>query len=126
MGFRLYNGYLRWWKDPEYSEAWRRFPESDSAAHDRRFTLYSLAKAIRGVPGDTVECGVFRGAGSHMILSANQGCGKAHHVFDSFEGLSEPQAADAVNSAYAYKWKKPEDRKRIGSGKRVALREDLG
>jgi O-methyltransferase len=46
------------------------------------------------IPGNTAECGVFAGASSHLICCANEGTGKVHHVFDSFEGLSKPGESD--------------------------------
>lgn len=53
--------------------------------------------------GDIAECGCFRGLSSHLLLSRLKRAdpryaGRGYHVFDSFEGLSEPTAADLVTS----------------------------
>ena len=94
-GIRIYHPAYTWPHDPEYLAVWAGFPESSEQADDRHFNLYNIAKLARLVPGDTAECGAFRGAGSHLILSALEGCAKHHHIFDSFEGLSSPQSVDS-------------------------------
>ena len=50
--------------------------------------------------GSTAERGVFGGATSYLICAANRQSPagtKIHHLFDSFEGLSEPAASDGVH-----------------------------
>ncbi len=98
LSFRVYNPHVIWPSDAEFIAAWRRFPEADAGVKDRRFVLFSAARTLRTIPGDTVECGVFRGASSHLILEAHAGAGKVHHVFDSFEGLSEPSPTEDVSA----------------------------
>lgn len=53
---------------------------------------------MRDVPGDIVECGVWKGGCSMamaLTLSTMQSrAGKVVHMFDSFEGLPAPQAID--------------------------------
>jgi hypothetical protein len=51
---------------------------------------------VAQVPGDTAECGVFEGAGSYLIAAAALGHHqtRVHHLFDSFEGLSQPSTHD--------------------------------
>jgi O-methyltransferase len=61
---------------------------------DRKFTLDQLLKLVLHLPGDTAECGVYQGASSWFICRGSAGTGKTHHLFDSFEGLSAPGAAD--------------------------------
>src|SRR3546814_11615371 len=105
---------LSWIHDEEYAGMWGGFPEGNKEIAERKFNLYYLAKSTSDVPGDTAECGVYRGASSHIILNANEGRGKSHHIFDSFEGLSEPTAKDSVRFDRIFVWKKhdlsiPED-----------------
>ena len=103
LGFRLYNKNLRWLHDQEYLTVWGRFSESNHKIHERRFTLYNLAKIVRSLPGDSVECGVYHGAGSFLILSALEGDG-VHHIFDSFEGLSQPESEDVPAASRTQAW----------------------
>jgi hypothetical protein len=48
------------------------------------------------VPGDTAECGVYKGCGSYIVLRGNERStiNRTHHLFDSFGGLSAPSAED--------------------------------
>jgi hypothetical protein len=104
MGFRLYNQNLWWHEDEEYKRVWAQFPEANLKIHDRRFNLYNLVKSVRNLAGDSVECGVFRGGGSHLILSALNDSTRAHHIFDSFEGLSEPENIDLPADQSVQAW----------------------
>lgn len=102
-GFRLYKYSHSWYKDPEFKAVWKSFPEGSGRPKDKRFALYQLARSVAAVPGDTAECGSWRGAGSYLICKATQP-GRTHHVFDSFEGVSKPTEGDATADAEAYKW----------------------
>lgn len=61
---------------------------------DRKFFLRELLRLADGVEGDTAECGVFQGASSALICQHNLGKPRRHHLFDSFEGLSQPRDID--------------------------------
>lgn len=63
---------------------------------DRKYALKGLVQLTRDIPGDTIECGVFKGASSYFICKAVAGSGKTHHLCDSFCGLSEPTAEDGA------------------------------
>lgn len=85
---------IAWWQDARFNAFLERFAERDSLNTDRKFMVSQLLRLTREVPGDTAECGVFRGASSWLICDANRGTEKVHHLFDSFEGLSEPGEGD--------------------------------
>ena len=104
--FRCYNVHLYWFHDREYLKAWKSFPKSNNVIHDRRFNLYNLAKSVRNIPGDLAECGVYKGASSHLIMKANQGANKYLHIFDSFEGLSVPDKEDTPIKDRTFRWEK--------------------
>jgi hypothetical protein len=61
---------------------------------DRKFALDQLAKLAIRIEGDTAECGVYEGASSYLICKRIQGSSKRHFLFDSFAGLSAPNAID--------------------------------
>ncbi|HJW29970.1 MAG TPA: TylF/MycF/NovP-related O-methyltransferase, partial [Saprospiraceae bacterium] len=73
-----------------------RFDENDGFNAHRKYALQQFLRLIEGIPGDTAECGVYRGCSSYIILQANKksGFGRTHHIFDSFEGLSRPSGKD--------------------------------
>lgn len=85
---------MEWWSDAEFNTYLEKFGERHRFNSHRRWMLWQLTRLIEAVPGDTAECGVFEGSSSWLICSAIQGHGRVHHLFDSFEGLSEPQPAD--------------------------------
>src|SRR5437016_8194530 len=88
---------LDWWGNEEFTNYLHRFGELRTLNTDRKWMLYQLLRLVAHVPGDTAECGVFRGATSYLICQANKQAGaqnKTHHLFDSFEGLSEAGPAD--------------------------------
>jgi O-methyltransferase len=108
-GFRLLRafgrvlapGYKFQWPDvlwlhyPRFAEYLQRFNELDGLNSSRKWMLSELMRLVEGVPGDTAECGVFEGASSYLMCRANQrhrGEPRTHYVFDSFAGLSAPQA----------------------------------
>ena len=67
--------------------------EADLRFPVRKFVLYQMAAATRTLPGDTAECGVYKGAGS-FLMCLGRGAVGSHHIFDSFEGLSQPTELD--------------------------------
>lgn len=90
---------IGWWEDHMFNEYLLRFNELKGMNTDRRWMLSQLIRLVEDIPGDTVECGVYKGAGSYIICRANSlnklFC-RMHHLFDSFEGLSKPQKNDGV------------------------------
>lgn len=88
---------LEWWRDVAFSRYLARYGELRKMNTDRRWMLYQLLRLTEAVPGDTAECGVFRGASSYLICKANQSrtdFQRWHFIFDSFEGLSPPRHHD--------------------------------
>lgn len=86
-----------WFIDKEFfSDYDRLIPGGDHRSADRRFFMRSVLSLADGVPGDTAECGVWTGAGSWYICRHSIGTDRHHHIFDSFEGLSEPGPADGT------------------------------
>lgn len=87
---------LVWFKDPELTNALTLFDESEGFNAHRKFALQQLLRLTAGVPGDTAECGVYKGCSSYIILRANKksSFSRTHHIFDSFEGLSRPSGKD--------------------------------
>jgi hypothetical protein len=67
---------------------------------DRKFAMDQLMKIALQSGGDTAECGAFQGASSFLICRRIAGAGRSHHIFDSFEGVSQPKQFDGSH------WKK--------------------
>lgn len=93
-GYRFVDPRIDWWQDPWFQAYLERFGETELLNADRRFAVSQLLKLITRVPGDTAECGVYRGAMSWLICHRTAGQDRIHHGFDSFAGLSQPKPED--------------------------------
>lgn len=82
-----------WFEDERFFRDFYAFEDHDLTA-DRKYTLRQLLSLVDLVPGDTAECGVYLGTSSWFICDHFRSSDRVHHGFDSFEGLSEPVAAD--------------------------------
>lgn len=102
-GWRLHSPRFAPWENEEYKKV---IKAGGYVFNDKKFMIYQLAKGIAHLTGDTVECGVFKGHGSWLILHAGGKTERPHHVFDSFEGVSEPEKVDNAPDAGAHGWKK--------------------
>jgi O-methyltransferase len=51
------------------------------------------------IPGDFVECGVWKGGSSGLMALAAEQTNKKIHLYDSFEGLPEPSEKDGTDAA---------------------------
>lgn len=64
----------------------------------RRYIVYQIIKKINSYPSRrsiaTAEFGVLDGLTSMIITSTLNGKDDSHYIFDSFEGLSEPESTD--------------------------------
>ena len=87
---------LAWFSDSRLNRILNEYNELQGFNAHRRFAIQQLLRLTQSVPGDTAECGVFMGCGSHIILESNQSqpLQRTHHIFDSFEGLSTPSGQD--------------------------------
>ena len=88
---------MNWWDDQQFSEYLKRFNEIAGMNADRRWMLYQLMRLVAAIPGDTAECGVYKGQSSYLICKINRINAlqqRIHFAFDSYKGLSEPSALD--------------------------------
>jgi O-methyltransferase len=95
-GFKLYRPNLAWLEDPAFAAAQRQWGSIPGMPEDRRYFMFNLMSRQKKVPGDTADIGVRFGSSSFFILSGLNDPARPHHVFDSFEGLSEPTAEDSA------------------------------
>jgi O-methyltransferase len=104
----LYKHHLWWIHDQSWLEPYRKAMEHDPSLRrpqvrklDRRFTLIEFSRFVRRLRGSTAECGVARGVGSAITLTALDGtyaAGEKHYAFDAFAGLPPPTEADRMRS----------------------------
>ncbi len=94
---------LDWWENIDFTNYLKRFQEESGMNTDRRWMLSQLHRLTAAIPGDTAECGVYRGAASYLICHQNSilsGVKRRHFMFDSFQGISKPLEIDGNH------WKK--------------------
>lgn len=94
-----------------YEEGLRRSgtPDGGAKRYERFYNLIQWLKYVQGLSGGVVECGVWRGLSSflicHYLNDATPGFnGQDFHIFDSFEGLSEPEPIDVDPRAIRADW----------------------
>ena len=105
-GYELYKANLGWLSDPEFLGLKTEWGDTPGNSADRQWLLFSTARAIRHVPGDTADIGVRFGSSSFYILKGLNDASRGHHIFDSFEGLSAPTEHDRNASTQKIFWKK--------------------
>lgn len=93
--------------DPTYLKALRvtGSPPVPLRRRPRLMHLMEILNDTAHVRGDVVECGCFLGLSSYMLCSYlkrqnPQFDGTGYHVFDSFQGLSEPTADDEISDDF--------------------------
>ena len=100
-GVPIYSATVRWPHDEGFNVVRDRVNTLNIAGipDDRCFTLLKAAQSVAHLPGELAECGCRKGKSTHFILAAiGTDCNKKIHIFDSFEGLSEPTNKDKLTS----------------------------
>jgi O-methyltransferase len=92
-GYHIYKNKI-WKNDPQFVALKARAKELDipGIPDDRAFFLLEIARKLKCVSGDIVECGVRFGKSTFFILGGTPE--RRMEVFDSFEGLSAPSEVD--------------------------------
>lgn len=93
-GFQVYRPQLIWPTNEKFQQASATWQAIPGLPDDRRFFLISTAASVRNVEGDSADIGVRFGTSSFFILCGIDAPARRHHMFDSFEGLSEPTPED--------------------------------
>jgi hypothetical protein len=129
LGYRLYNHRLHWPTDAEYLAASRGFPfrVADGVdIKDRKYVLWSIARSVADLDGDTAECGAYHGGSSYLICrSRRPDDASRHHVFDSFAGVSEPSVEDEPDDPTARPWRRGDLATDMGPIERALARFDF-
>ncbi len=82
-------------EDREFLEYYEKFMDPENwHSLDRKFTLNQLLKLVFSLEGDLVESGAYKGASASLMCKAFNDSDKTVHLFDSFEGLSQPGDKD--------------------------------
>lgn len=90
---------IKRYHDPEARATMKAVRPWTMTSYFRVFALVVAVRYIvdRDVPGDVVECGVWRGGSMQAVARTLQGRGVSDrdlHLFDTFEGMPEPTDED--------------------------------
>jgi O-methyltransferase len=85
--------------DTEAIEVIRRVRPYTMTSPERLFALIEAVRYVArsAIPGDFVECGVWRGGSMMAAALTLANCGdvsRGLHLFDTFDGMSQPTAED--------------------------------
>lgn len=102
--FSLSEDQKLWRTDEQFLKQYKRLSPHNTYSQDRKFTLREFTRFVKDIPGELAECGCYQGASAFFMASVDEST--TIHLFDSFEGLSEPTKNDNVNSPEQNIWKK--------------------
>jgi len=92
-------------KDMEdgFLEIYERCHMYSMTSIERMYALYQAVKYIVSskIPGDFVECGVWKGGSSMMMAATLLQCGETKrkiYLYDTFAGMSDPTEKDKLSS----------------------------
>ncbi|WP_418301560.1 TylF/MycF/NovP-related O-methyltransferase [Lysinibacillus fusiformis] len=85
--------------EDEFIELYIKVKNYSMTSIDRLYSLYQSVKYViaNEVQGDFVECGVWRGGSSMMVMETLRKLGVTDrdvYLYDTFEGMSEPSDSD--------------------------------
>ena len=85
-------------RDPVFTRIFEEAREYTMTGKEAMFALYEAVRYVcsRKIPGDFVECGVWRG-GSALVAALTMrelGDLRPLHLYDTFEGMTPPTSAD--------------------------------
>jgi O-methyltransferase len=89
-GIKFYQPlYSPWLGEEPFESHYRAVQPHSLVSRDRCFVLWRTLQQARHLPGDAVECGVFRG-GTALLAArtlADENPHRTLHLFDSFQGM---------------------------------------
>lgn len=94
--FPISDDYKLWREDKRFLDDFNRLSPGNPYSQDRKWTLREYVKLSNALPGDLAECGCYVGTSAFFIAQASVH-GKLY-LFDSFQGLSEPDTTDTSTS----------------------------
>lgn len=101
--------------EPEFKDIFLKSKDYTMTSPERMYSLYKSTEYVinNNIPGDIVECGVWRG-GSSMVCALTmikmQSTDKKIYMYDTYSGMSEPTEKDVdfEGNPSINKWKKME------------------
>jgi len=92
--FPISDDYKMWRNDSEFISDYRRLSPGNPYSEERKYALREFVRFTQKLPGDMAECGCYVGVSAYFM--AKEAPLTNLFLFDSFEGLPEPENRDAV------------------------------
>lgn len=102
--FPVYDDYKMWRQDDDFMKDFAKLSPGNRFSDERKYTLREFARQVSKLEGAIAECGSFEGASAYFL--AKESPTATIHLFDSFEGLSEPTKNDIWSLYRESYWKK--------------------
>lgn len=85
--------------EPEFTELYKDVREYTMTSWERLYALYKAVHYVveNNIPGDIVECGVWRGGSMRLAAQVLRSLGvtdRTLYLYDTFEGMTEPDSHD--------------------------------
>lgn len=85
--------------EPDFIEMYERYKRFTLTSIERMYVLYKAVEyiSLNGIPGDLVECGVYRGGSVMLMASTLLALGDDQRrifLYDTYEGMTEPTDKD--------------------------------
>jgi len=83
--------YSPWLGEPEFEALYGAVRGRTLVSRDRCYVLWRTLRQAARLPGQVIECGVYRGGTALLAARTLAGAGSEHelHLFDSFAGMPE-------------------------------------
>lgn len=93
------------WLEPAFADNFNRIRGYTGLRPESVYTLLHFLEESLWLEGDVMECGVWRGGSAKLIYESiyRNATGKRLHLFDSFEGMREIDAAQDRHEAGDFK-----------------------
>lgn len=101
--FPISDDYKLWREDKVFLQKYKELSPQDPYSQDRKYVLKEFTQHTRSLDGCMAECGCFEGASAYFIASELPDT--LLMIFDSFEGVSDPETHDFVNEQGECIWK---------------------
>jgi len=100
--------------DARFSDLFRELKPYTMLDRDRLYSVYTAVRYVveYDIPGDLVECGVYRG-GCCMLMAqvlGDLGSDRRIWLYDTFAGMAEPSAADGAGAMRLWRARRAEGR----------------
>lgn len=91
-----------WREDAAFRQHYQRLSPGNPYSQDRKWALREFTRFTNRITGDIAECGCYEGASAFFMAQASTS--GSLHLFDSFEGISAPQAEDRPERSDVMPW----------------------